>query len=278
MVRLVMLVTCLCALMLTSSEARHYHHRTHVPRQDNSLDAIVERAGKPLSKEMIADIERRHMKVGSPILVRIFKREKMLEVWKENDIGRFELLKTYRICRLSGGLGPKIREGDRQSPEGFYTVTPDLMHPMSRAYLAFNIGFPNAYDQANGRTGSFVMVHGNCASIGCFAMTNKPMGEIFALAREAFAAGQESIQVQIFPFRMTERNMRTYRRSKHIDFWRTLKVGSDTFEVTKREPKVDVCDRRYVFDARALAGEFKPTELCPPYIVPDDSAMAQRGQ
>lgn len=272
MTRLMILALCFCVSVLATADART-RHRIHAPRQDNSPQAVKARAEQPLSKAMIAEIERRHMTVGSPVLVRIFKREGVLEVWKETSIRRFALLKAYPICRWSGALGPKIREGDRQSPEGFYTVTPELMHPESRAYLAFNIGFPNAYDQANGRTGSFLMVHGGCTSIGCFAMTDKRMSEIYALIREAFAAGQSSVQVHIFPFRMTARNMRAYRRSRHIAFWRMLKEGADHFEATLREPKIAVCEKRYVFDAD-VSEAFKPTEACPAYTVPSDIAEA----
>ncbi|MBI5003619.1 murein L,D-transpeptidase [Candidatus Kaiserbacteria bacterium] len=274
MARLIIFAVCLCLSVSAPAYARH-HRQTIIQRQDNSPEAVAARAGQPLSPEMIAKIEQLHMTVGSLVLIRIFKREKMLEVWKQDSVGRLALLKSYAICRLSGGPGPKSREGDRQSPEGFYTVTPDLMNPESRAYLSFSIGFPNVYDQANGRTGSFVMVHGACASIGCFAMTNKRMGEIYALVREAFAAGQQSMQVQIFPFRMTAHNMRAHHRSKDIAFWRMLKEGSDHFEVTRHEPKVDVCERRYVFDAQT-SDEFKPTEVCPHYTVPSDIIEALR--
>jgi murein L,D-transpeptidase YafK len=129
------------------------------------------------------------------------------EVWKIDDSGRFALLRTYPICRWSGDLGPKLQQGDRQAPEGFYTITPDLMNPNSSAYLAINTGFPNAYDQANGRTGQFLMIHGDCSSGGCYAMTDEQIAEIYALAREAFFGGQRSFQVQAYPFRMTPLNM-----------------------------------------------------------------------
>ena len=112
---------------------------------------------------MLADIKKRNMTKESPILVRIFKEESELEVWKEDRTGRFALLRTYPICRWSGELGPKIKLGDRQAPEGFYTITPGLMNPNSNYYLAINTGFPNAYDRANDRTGQFLMIHGDCS-------------------------------------------------------------------------------------------------------------------
>ena len=228
---------------------------------------------RPLSERLIADLESRDMAKGSPILVRIFKEESELEVWKVDKTGLFSLLRTYPICRWSGDLGPKFQQGDRQAPEGFYTITPGLMNPNSSNYLAINTGFPNAYDQANGRTGQFLMIHGDCSSAGCYAMTDEQIGEIYALAREAFFGGQKSFQVQAYPFRMTPLNMARHRNSPHMAFWRMLKEGYDHFEVTRQEPKVEVCDRHYVFDAQP-SGKFSPAEPCPAYSVPQEIALA----
>src|SRR5262245_23744420 len=144
--------------------------------------AVNGRHMQPLSDRLLADIEAKNMAKESPILVRIFKEESELEVWKEDKAGRFALLRTYPICRWSGELGPKIKQGDRQAPEGFYTITPSLMNPNSQYYLAINTGFPNAYDRANDRTGAALMIHGDCASAGCYAMTDEQIAEIYALA------------------------------------------------------------------------------------------------
>ena len=133
------------------------------------------------------------MPKDSPILVRIFKEESELEVWKQDTTGRFALLKVYPICRWSGDLGPKVKEGDRQAPEGFYTITPGLMNPNSNYYLAINTGFPNAFDRANDRHGAFLMIHGDCSSRGCYAMTDEQIGEIYSLARESFLGGQQVV-------------------------------------------------------------------------------------
>ncbi len=232
---------------------------------------------QPLSERMLTELERRKMAKESPILVRIFKEESELEVWKTDQSGRFALLKTYPICRWSGDLGPKIQQGDRQAPEGIYPITPGLMNPNSNYYLAINTGFPNAYDQANGRTGQFLMIHGDCASAGCYAMTDEQIAEIYALAREAFFGGQKSFQVQAYPFRMTPTNMARHRDSPHMAFWRMLKQGYDHFEVTRLEPKVDVCDRHYVFNAQS-SGKFTPAERCPAYSVPQEIASAVRNK
>ncbi|MET0630093.1 MAG: murein L,D-transpeptidase family protein [Xanthobacteraceae bacterium] len=230
---------------------------------------------QPLSERMLTEIDRRNMEKESPILVRIFKEESELEVWKEDKTGRLALLKTYPICRWSGELGPKIKEGDRQAPEGFYTITPGLMNPNSNYYLAINMGFPNAYDRSNGRTGGFLMIHGDCSSRGCYAMTDEQIAEIYALARESFFGGQKSFQIQAFPFRMTPVNMAKHRNSPHMAFWKMLKQGYDHFEVTRLEPKVDVCEKRYVFDAES-SSKFSAADRCPAYKVPADLVAAVR--
>ena len=208
--------------------------------------------------------------------MRIFKQESELEVWKEDKTGRFALLKTYPICRWSGDLGPKIKEGDRQAPEGFYTITPGLMNPNSSYYLAINMGFPNAYDRANGRTGAFLMIHGDCSSRGCYAMTDEQIAEIYALARESFFGGQKSFQIQAYPVPDdADRTWRKHRNSPHMAFWKMLKQGYDHFEVTRLEPKVDVCERRYVFNAESSA-KFSASDRCPAYKVPEDIVAAVR--
>jgi murein L,D-transpeptidase YafK len=235
--------------------------------------AVTGRHMQPLSERMLADIESRNMAKESPILVRIFKEESELEVWKEDKTGRFALLRTYPICRWSGELGPKIKQGDRQAPEGFYTITPGQMNPNSNYYLAINTGFPNAYDRANDRSGAFLMIHGDCSSAGCYAMTDEQIAEIYSLARESFFGGQKSFQIQALPFRMTPLNMAKHRDSPHMAFWRMIKQGYDHFEVTRMEPKVDVCDKHYVFNAESR-GKFSPADRCPAYRVPQEIASA----
>jgi murein L,D-transpeptidase YafK len=237
------------------------------------------RSTKPLSAAMVAEIEQKNMSKESPILIRIFKQEAELEVWKEDRSGRYALLKSYPICRWSGELGPKIKEGDRQAPEGFYTITPGQMNPNSSYYLAFNMGYPNAYDKAWNRTGAHLMVHGDCSSRGCYAMTDEQISEIYALGRESFFGGQRAFQIQAYPFHMTPTNMAKHRNNPHMAFWKMIKRGYDHFEVTHLEPKVDVCEKRYVFDAKAPANastplSFSPAGKCPVFEVPEDIAQA----
>jgi murein L,D-transpeptidase YafK len=237
---------------------------------------ISEKHLKPLPAALVADIDRKDMSKESPILVRLFKQEAELEVWKQDRSGRFALLKTYPICRWSGELGPKIKEGDRQAPEGFYTITPAQMNPKSQFHLAFNLGYPNAFDRAHGRTGAALMVHGDCSSRGCYAMTDEQVSEIYALGRESFFGGQRAFQVQAYPFRMNPLNMARHRNNAHMPFWKNLKQGYDHFEVTRQQPKVDVCEKRYVFDAQAKNFsqrlDFNPAGKCPVFEVPDEIA------
>ena len=223
------------------------------------------RAWKPIPHDTLSLMEAKGTTKHSPILVRAFKKEGELEIWKMKGDGTYALLKTYPVCRWSGQLGPKTREGDRQVPEGFYSVSPGLMNPNSNFYLSFNLGYPNAYDRSHGYTGGLIMVHGACSSSGCFSMTDEQMAEIYAIAREAFSGGQRNIQVQSMPFRMTPQNLARYRLDPNMKFWSQIKEGYDHFEVTKREPKVDFCGRRYVFNATAGSGEqLDANAACPP--------------
>ncbi len=210
----------------------------------------VEKGKAPVPAGTLALMEQRNMELSAPILIRSFKKESVLEVWKQTREGRFALLKSFPICRWSGQLGPKRRQGDRQSPEGFYSITPRQMNPYSAYHLSFDTGYPNAYDRAHGASGSALMVHGICSSAGCYAMTNRQISEIFALARDALAAGQGAFQMQAFPFRMSAENMAKHRADPNIDFWRQLKEGHDHFEATAQEPRVTLAGDRYGFHGR----------------------------
>jgi murein L,D-transpeptidase YafK len=241
--------------------------------------SLPTKAMKELSPQMLALLEQKQMPKESPILVRVFKEESELEVWKQDTTGHFQILKVYPICRWSGDLGPKVHEGDRQAPEGFYTITPGLMNPNSNYYLAINIGFPNAYDKANDRHGNFLMIHGDCSSRGCYAMTDEQIGEIYSLARESFLGGQQSFQIQAYPFRMTPVNLARHRNNPNMAFWKMIKEGNDHFEATHLEPKVDVCGKHYVFDAMQAPNSskalvFEPAGRCPPYVVNPEVAAA----
>jgi murein L,D-transpeptidase YafK len=239
------------------------------------------KANQPVSPKLIADMTAKDMDLQSPMLVRLFKQEAELEVWKQDRSGRFALLKTYPICRWSGDLGPKVREGDRQAPEGFYAISPGQMNPQSAYYLSFNTGYPNAFDRALGRTGSELMVHGDCSSRGCYAMTDEQIAEIYSLGRESFFGGQRAFQFQAYPFKMTPTNMAKHRNNPNMPFWRMIKEGYDHFEVTRQEPKVDFCEKKYVFDAVKPPNAkrepvFDASAKCPAYVIPDELADAVR--
>lgn len=193
----------------------------------------------------------RGLRKGAPIFIRVFKETSELEVWVESG-AKFKLFKVYPICNYSGELGPKLQEGDGQSPEGFYFVTPGAMNPNSRFHLSFNLGFPNAYDRAHDRTGSHLMVHGSCYSIGCYAMTDPGIEEIFGLAKASFSDGQKFFRVHAFPFRMTKKRMAQEVDSEWISFWRNLREGYVAFERTRVPPNVRVDGKRYVFDVKGL--------------------------
>jgi murein L,D-transpeptidase YafK len=223
----------------------------------------------PLSKETLSMLGRKGMDAGAPIFVRIFKEESELEVWKARDDGRFYHFKTYPICNWSGNVGPKTTLGDKQAPEGFYRVSTSQMNPNSQYYLAFNLGYPNAYDRALQRTGDALMVHGKCKSVGCYAMTDALMEEIYTLARESLKNGQEAFEVHAFPFRMTEANLARFQGNPNMPFWRTMKQGYDFFEKYRLPPTVAVCEKRYVVNVKVpSSASIRPDGQCPRFQRP----------
>lgn len=223
---------------------------------------------KPIPAEAKALLAQKGMREDAPIMVRIFKEESELEIWKAKDDGRFHHFKTYPICNYSGKLGPKLKQGDKQSPEGFYKVTAKQMNPNSAYHLSFNLGYPNAYDKSHKRTGDYLMVHGDCKSAGCYAMTDALMEEIYAIAREAFTGGQEAFDVHAMPFRMTVENMRRHSKNKNYAFWRNdLYQGYKDFEETRLPPKIDVCERHYLVNVSFINGQEpkSPDAKCPAF-------------
>ncbi|MDP4624337.1 MAG: murein L,D-transpeptidase [Akkermansiaceae bacterium] len=205
---------------------------------------IKQRIGKTMEQAL----KEKDLTLGSPVFIRAFKEERVLELFVENiKSGNYELFRSYKIAAASGELGPKLAEGDGQVPEGFYFVPPSAMLPTSRYHLAFNIGYPNEFDKANDRTGSFIMIHGSNVSIGCLAMTNEKIEEIYTLCNAAHNGGQRFFRVHIFPFRMTEARMQKAAADPNLAFWKNLKTGYDLFEKNKVPPDVSVKDKQYVF-------------------------------
>jgi murein L,D-transpeptidase YafK len=236
---------------------------------NGGIDSVFPKAERPVSEKIVKKMKSKGMAQSSPILIRIYKEEDVLEVWKQKDTGRYALLESFEICKWSGVLGPKFKEGDRQAPEGFYNVGKAQLNPNSDFYLSFNIGFPNRYDRSHGRTGTHLMVHGACSSAGCYSMTDEQIAEIYAMARDSINGGQDYFQVQAFPFRMTAENMAKNVTNPHFEFWKMLKEGYDHFELTNYPPKVDVCEKRYLFNREAVDGQdFRSSEACPPVTMP----------
>lgn len=196
---------------------------------------------------LVADLKTAGFRLGDAAHVRIFKREKRLEVWLRAAEGPYRLFRGYDICTYSGELGPKLKEGDRQSPEGFYRVGLKQLNPASRHHLSFNLGFPNVFDRQLGRTGSALMVHGGCSSVGCYAITDESVDEVYAVVEAALAAGQEAVDVHVFPFRMTAMALAAEGDSQWLGYWRNLKQGYDLFESAFVPPKVGACRGEYRF-------------------------------
>ncbi len=207
----------------------------------------AERAIQANQTSLKSSFQNQQLRWGSAVFIRIFKASNELELWVENDQG-FQLFKTYPICTFSGQPGPKLATGDQQSPEGFYFVKPNQLNPWSQFHLSFNLGYPNKYDRTKGRTGSALMVHGNCVSVGCYAMTDPLIEEIYTLMVAAFEGGQPFVRVHAFPFRMTDENLSAQEGHRWYGFWQNLKTGYDYFEMQNRPPNVEVVNGLYVFD------------------------------
>ncbi len=222
-------------------------------------------AAEKVRPELEAALKKKDLRFGAPIFVRIFKESNELEVWvqrepeavtRDDPPGKggpeFELFRTYKICYWSGNLGPKVKQGDGQAPEGFYVVSRGRMNPLSSYHLSFDLGYPNAYDHAHKRTGNYLMVHGSCVSIGCYAMTDERIEEIYTLADAALAGGQKYFRVHCFPFRMTDKRMEKAANKEDekqwLSFWGNLREGYDRFEQKKLPPDVKVEDGKYAFD------------------------------
>lgn len=200
---------------------------------------------------VLRQLKAKGLRLGAPVFMRVFKQSKQLEVWLRNG-EKFELFKTYPVCTYSGSIGPKLREGDRQSPEGFYTVSGGQLNPSSRYHLSFDIGYPNTVDRENNRTGGDIMVHGKCISEGCFAMGNMQIEEIYLLAHQAFLQGQKDFSIHVFPFRMTQENLSKNKNSSWAAFWANLKEGYDMFERTRLVPLIVAEDGKYAVRQASL--------------------------
>jgi murein L,D-transpeptidase YafK len=236
MIKAICFILTMAMIIATNSLAQN------IPANSRSR-AAVKQATPLLSPRL----NIKNLELGQPVFIRIFKEEAELEIWLEKE-GQFQLFHTWPIAAFSGSLGPKTRQGDYQAPEGFYFVPPGMMNPSSSFHLSFNLGYPNRYDRSHGYTGSALMVHGSNCSIGCYAMTDPVIEEIWTLINAAFSEGQPYFRVHSFPFRMTPENMARHENEQWEDFWKNLQEGYNYFETHGTPPNVEVRNRRYVFD------------------------------
>jgi murein L,D-transpeptidase YafK len=235
----------LCTLALTACWCFPPEVKAEIPPTTQRADSLMAQTRQKVER----DLRAKGFAVGQPVFIRIFKLPGTLELWMDKGHG-YDLYKTYRICNYSGFPGPKINEGDWQAPEGFYSVTAEQMNPKSQFHLAFDIGYPNDYDTSRNYTGNLIMVHGNCKSVGCFAMTDNRIEEIYMLAYAALMQGQEQFDVHIFPFPLNAKNLKKFAASPWIRFWKTLEPGFSAFEHYRQVPEVAVKNGQYVITPR----------------------------
>jgi murein L,D-transpeptidase YafK len=232
-----------------------------IERQRAEAQGMLPLPGTPNIAQLEERLKEKGLVSGAPVFIRAFKAESELEVWMLKG-DRSELFATYPVCHWSGTLGPKTAEGDKQTPEGVYTVTRRQVHASGRHPKALNLGFPNALDRQFQRTGSYILIHGGCGSVGCFAMTNPVIDEIHAMSLAALKNGQAAIQVHTYPFRLTEANLTAHALHPWYEFWRNLKDVYDAFEQTKRPPRVSVCDGRYWVESETEVASQDPLAVC----------------
>lgn len=193
------------------------------------------------------ELAKNGLKLGQPAFIRIFKESRELELWMQDASGRWKLFRAYPVACFSGMLGPKTREGDMQAPEGCYGVTLQQLNPASSYHLSFNIGYPNAYDRHHQRTGSLIMVHGDVCSIGCFAMTDPLIEEIYLVVEAALHSGGDMVPVHVFPFRMTDARWQQAQKDEpaQLAFWQELLPVYAAFETHGEPPGVVAQAGRY---------------------------------
>ena len=234
---------------LAARETPHSDHHRNLSKKNYANGKLREQdVIKRIAPRTRAELKDKDLQLGSPVFIRIFKESRELEIWvKHSTSNKYQHFKTWQIAALSGGLGPKLAEGDYQGPEGFYYVPMSMLKPDSSYHLAFNIGYPNQYDRAHHRTGSFIMTHGNRLSAGCFAMTDPSIEEIYTICHAALNHGQPFFRTHIFPFRMTEKRMKQAGKNQWLSFWQNLKEGYDYFEKHRTPPNVKVINKTYTF-------------------------------
>jgi murein L,D-transpeptidase YafK len=226
-------------LSISSIPMDFYQAQLRFPRVREALKTKGKIVDEMLSSKAIST-------TNFEVFFRAFKKEQKFEMWAKNKgESAFKLLKTYDFCATTGMLGPKRRSGDRQMPEGFYTI--DAFNPTSNYYLSFRVSYPNASDKKFAdqlNPGDNIFVHGSCISIGCIPVGDENIKEIYLLAARA-KGGEQDIPIHIFPNKMTDENY-TSLKSEYasnatlLEFWSWLKPGFDAFEKTNVLPSVSV--------------------------------------
>jgi murein L,D-transpeptidase YafK len=230
----------LVCLLLVSALLMH-HSPDNLPDSDRAK-AIRQK----IWPKVQADLADKNLNPGQPVYIRIFKEEDDLEIWVKSGAG-FKFFKSYNICFFSGGLGTKTKTGDGRSPEGFYSIQPSQLNPLSNYHLAIDVGYPNRLETSKGYTGDNIKIHGHCASIGCYAMTDDGIDEIYTIVYKAFEAGQRKIQLDIFPFRMDAEHMKKYNKASCLAFWQSMKPGYDLFEKNHVPTVAKIIGKDYAF-------------------------------
>lgn len=185
------------------------------------------------------------------MLINAYKAEGKLEIWlKSYSDKQYKLFRTYDFCEHSGTLGPKVIEGDKQIPEGFYYI--NVFNPMSTFHLSLGVNYPNSVDLArtgkDRKPGNDIYIHGNCVTVGCIPLTDEKIKEVYVLAVEAKDNGQEKIPVNIYPFKMTDGNMKKYSAlfPTQLAFWKTLQPGYFAFEKNRNLADIKEVGGKYV--------------------------------
>jgi murein L,D-transpeptidase YafK len=202
-----------------------------------------------LTSSVAAAFAEKHLRFGAPVFLRVYKQSSEVELWVQQG-PRYALFKTYSICRWSGGLGPKMVQGDRQAPEGLYHITaPDLV-VNRRWHRAMRLNYPNAFDVVNGRTGYGIYIHGKCRSVGCFAINDDNVEEVYEIVRAALSNGQVRIPVLSLPFRFSSINSLVNEPFVFGEFWRELRRADFLFNRDRLPPSASLCDGNYYFSGR----------------------------
>jgi murein L,D-transpeptidase YafK len=237
-------ISCLICMLFCGSQAQAERITDTAPE---ARPAATEENDPPSQLEM--DLEAAGFKLGAPAFIRVFKADSTLEMWMLKG-GRFELFRRFPICKWSGELGPKLAEGDKQSPEGVYFITGGDLIVNARWHRAMNISFPNQRDRALGLTGSSILIHGKCSSIGCFALTDEYVEDVYEIVQSALEEGQPRVPVHIFPFELTREKLAAQAGDEWSDFWKELKRGHDIFLRDRLPPRAFVCNGQYAFQSR----------------------------